>query len=1125
MNWSDDQLEKLKEMSQWVCWTFEERDGDKTKPPIAPVDNTRYAKSNDSSTWGSYEDAVSYHEREDTDTEGIGFMLSQSDLVVGIDLDGCRHPETGELEPWASEIVDLADTYTEVSPSQTGLRLFAVGMLPEGRSRQKQERTIDLPEWVVEEKSAEIEVYDDVRYMTYTGDQLEGTPSDAEKRVAEIKQLHAEYVADKLSDGNSNGSETDYEGVDLSDSDDGNYTNEFGNSLDQIREWDDKLDKLLSKIEPAVSLSGHDESASEYDFSATVKLLYWRFSENDIGNILRRFRGRKKLKRDDYVKRTIANAKKANSEQCEPPENRNIDSIENISEAKVALDAILSLYENDSEREMGHKNEIWKAVGKIGPEGVDDYADRVADVLETTATAVEYHAELDEHSRESGPIVVDSGKTWYIAGVPKRKYELLNFELDVQSYLEIERGPLQAQMKATLETGESFSKAVEPKIFNRKERFDDEILGESFGTKFSIPSIIGKNVYVQDLLDALRIWVHNQDAPRRKGVHHMGLYDDELVIPGYSLRSDGWAENPNIVYLERELGVERRVQLPTDRDEFDKEDISKILETFPFTRDCERLLPVVGWFYAAPLRPLILDFSESGEFNHLNITGDTGSGKTTTLSYLWRCFGMGGEPFSVDMTNFARVATFSATNSLPLWFDEYKPSDIPDYRLDPFHDNYRKATRGAFTERGNADKSTESYKLDAPVVVSGEQSIQGPAERRRTIMTQFRTETTDAGTDTARAYKDLVGKAIVEDGELNLSDEVPNPEDHALGYYRFVTGLNKAEVKEEWYAALEYAHRFLENLGVVEEMDDLEIQGLQTVVFGYNIYRKFAESVGADLSELPTEEELDKSLEFVVERIGVDGKRKSHTDRFIELFGRAAVQEYVERGRHYEIVREGTPREEMRINLPRTFDQLSKYANDHGIENQDLLNSHSDYRDRFSELADTPGSLITCVQQNTPSVSKCTGILTVKAMNDLDFDRNVLETDQPIEAEESAQIDSHGQDPDDDLDGDSDEEIAGPPGEVSAVEGMAAEAQEEAATDGGEEGDTDDTTEYEGVTGKVREHLRLSVESGDTVTAGRIAGELSDSSLSPEEVEDALNTLKTKTGLLNKTASGTYEVL
>ena len=138
--------------------------------------------------------------------------------------------------------------------------------------------------------------------------------------------------------------------------------------------------------------------------------------------------------------------------------------------------------------------------------------------------------------------------------------------------------------------------------------------------------------------------------------------------------------------------------------------------------------------------------------------------------------------------------------------------------------------------------------------------------------------------------------------------------------------------------------------------------------------------------------------------------------------------------------------------------------------------------------------------------------------------------------EEPGEIDSHGQDPDDDLD-DNSEEIAGPPGEASAIEGMAAEAQEEAATDGGEEdtdtdeeaddpvdeGDTADTNEYEGVTGKVREHLRVHVEEGEQVTAPSIAGELAGSD-TPGTVKDALNKLATA-GLLEKTGGGMYKLL
>jgi len=133
--------------------------------------------------------------------------------------------------------------------------------------------------------------------------------------------------------------------------------------------------------------------------------------------------------------------------------------------------------------------------------------------------------------------------------------------------------------------------------------------------------------------------------------------------------------------------------------------------------------------------------------------------------------------------------------------------------------------------------------------------------------------------------------------------------------------------------------------------------------------------------------------------------------------------------------------------------------------------------------------------------------------------------------EEPGEIDSHGQDPDDGPDGDSDEEIAGPQGEASAVEGMAAEARE-AAADGGEDTDetddsdadnTEDTTDYEGVTGKVREHLRVNVEEGEQVTAPSVAGKLAGSD-TPGQVKDALNNLATK-GLLEKTGGGMYKLL
>ena len=90
---------------------------------------------------------------------GIGFVFTPEDDLCGVDLDGCLDPETGEIEPWAWEIIEELDSYTEISPSGTGVHILVRGELPEGRNRK-----------------GRFETYDRGRYFTVTGKHLAGTP-------------------------------------------------------------------------------------------------------------------------------------------------------------------------------------------------------------------------------------------------------------------------------------------------------------------------------------------------------------------------------------------------------------------------------------------------------------------------------------------------------------------------------------------------------------------------------------------------------------------------------------------------------------------------------------------------------------------------------------------------------------------------------------------------------------------------------------------------------------------------------------------------------------------------------------------------------------------------------------
>ena len=153
---------------RWVAWRTETRNGKATKPPYSPRTGT-YASSTDPETWVTLEEALAYAERSEMD--GVGIILG--DGLGGVDLDACRDPDTGLIAPWARKVVDGFGTYTEVSPSGTGLKLYALGApgdLPAN--------TIPIEAASTNGKRAAIEAYTAGRYFAVTGEILPGAPDE-----------------------------------------------------------------------------------------------------------------------------------------------------------------------------------------------------------------------------------------------------------------------------------------------------------------------------------------------------------------------------------------------------------------------------------------------------------------------------------------------------------------------------------------------------------------------------------------------------------------------------------------------------------------------------------------------------------------------------------------------------------------------------------------------------------------------------------------------------------------------------------------------------------------------------------------------------------------------------------
>lgn len=145
--------EKLRNMPRWVCWQRQPDPKHPDKPRKVPMaaDGRGCAKSNNPKTWGTYEQAQATYKARGYD--GLGFMLGGG--VFGVDIDHCM--TDGQPSAFAKEIMSRLPTYTEVSPSGTGLHLLAEGTLPNGNQGRR--------------KGA-LELYGKGRYFTVTGQHI-----------------------------------------------------------------------------------------------------------------------------------------------------------------------------------------------------------------------------------------------------------------------------------------------------------------------------------------------------------------------------------------------------------------------------------------------------------------------------------------------------------------------------------------------------------------------------------------------------------------------------------------------------------------------------------------------------------------------------------------------------------------------------------------------------------------------------------------------------------------------------------------------------------------------------------------------------------------------------------------
>lgn len=148
---------ELRNIPRWICWDFVDY-GDGKKPRKVPIvaGGDYGCNYNDPSAWRTFPSVMK--EATDRGGLGVGFVFSESDRVVGVDLDNC-YDEQGWLKPWGRDISNkFKGAFCETTPSGLGLHFIGLSGQIDGRTR------VELPN-----DNGGIERYSENRWFTFTG--------------------------------------------------------------------------------------------------------------------------------------------------------------------------------------------------------------------------------------------------------------------------------------------------------------------------------------------------------------------------------------------------------------------------------------------------------------------------------------------------------------------------------------------------------------------------------------------------------------------------------------------------------------------------------------------------------------------------------------------------------------------------------------------------------------------------------------------------------------------------------------------------------------------------------------------------------------------------------------------
>ena len=834
---------ELKALPQWVWWLGEPKsDGKLNKKPMN-ANNGKAASHSNPKTWASFGKAQAYHESH-SKSAGIGFVFSAGDPYVGIDLDNCRNLETGEIATWALELIQLANTYSEVSPSGKGVKLWIKGKMPGDKGKRNDHY-----------ETGGIEIYPHHRFFTVTGQHLDGTPLEIVENQAAIEAIYFRAFA-QMDKPEPKTTRKPTEPV--TDDDKALIEKAIANPKNG-----DKFRRLWKGDFSDYHHEDGTPDQSRADLALCSYLAFW--TQGDTARIDKLFRQsglmREKWDRDDYRKRTIQKAI-ANADAYDPnyqskassnAKQQKVDGEPKSQEAeespKADFQAILknviqaAVLDPGYERAQAMKSIFEKMlsldateqstlIGKMRDVKLGTKADlerqlrdvaKAVEQAETAKTqAAKEKVESEDESRSAG-------------GLHESTYHYYKYVMRGDDYVPtpISSFIIQPNLRVWMDGKENLTAdfvtatetysdvVIRRRDWNGRDRFMD-----------SFPSVdLQWEGQLNDIQHVLAI-VASYDVPTKQGTTQLGRHDSGLwLLPdGTAYNSEGLVDDSDLVYLP--LGGRGELDDKIGITELDDKSYQELLVGIYsniFTLNLRTvIIPTIGWFMSTPFKPLVQQKYRG--FPLLSVSGRTGAGKSSLLDLMWELMGIGGSGgklFSCTETDFVILKLLSSTTSIPLVFDEYKPFDMPPLRLKALTRMLRKCYDGEKELRGRPDQTTTEYSLSAPVAIAGEVPLTEGALLERIVTVSL----------SKNKLNNIMRKAYGAMRGLNLSAFMSRYIPFCLST-DFDKELNRAEVLTT------------DLIPGFDDIADRIRKNLVVMTFGFNQFMRFGKEFDIDCGDL-----------------------------------------------------------------------------------------------------------------------------------------------------------------------------------------------------------------------------------------------------------------------------------